>query len=257
MKELYGYNNLISRFYDVVYDKILDKSGMKFYLDEIQKANGSVLEVGCGTGRIFIPALENGADIFGIDQSAMMLEKLEMKLPDKDIDRVSLHDVREMSLDKKFNLIIAPFRMFQHLMTIEDQLKALDNIHNHLEAGGKFIFDVFLPDIEKLNSERIDIPEFDGEYEPGKRLQRFASIKNNYLDQTIDITFKFVWDENESQMKDEVNFSLRYFFRYELENLIGRSKFKLEKMYGDFRKGIVDKGSKDFVIVCRSGFTEL
>lgn len=251
MNEIYDYNNLISRFYDVIYDKILDKSGLQFYLDEIAKADGATLEVGAGTGRIFIPAMQSGADIYGIDQSAMMLEKLKQKLGYKDSESISLADVKEMSLNKKFKLIIAPFRMFQHLLSIDDQLKALHNINEHLEDGGKFIFDVFLPDLAKIISIRNEVPDFDGEYEPGKRLQRFATIKNNYPEQILDITFKFVWDENGIQNTDKIDLPLRYFFRYELENLLGRSNFETENIYGDFNKGRLNIKSMDMIFVCK------
>ncbi|HMS64029.1 MAG TPA: class I SAM-dependent methyltransferase [Ignavibacteria bacterium] len=251
MKDIYENNESISRFYDIVYDKILDKSGLKFYLKEIAEANGPVLEIGAGTGRIFVPALKNGADIYGIDQSNLMLDKLRSKINEKDKERIFLSDVRELSLKKRFNLIIAPFRIFQHLLSIEDQLTALNKIYDHLEDGGKFIFDVFVPNLEKINSERVNVPEFDGEYETGKRLQRSVTIKNNYIEQILDITFKFIWDENGEENKSEAYFPFRYFFRYELENLIGRTPFKLEKVYGDFKKGSLSNDSTDFVMICK------
>ncbi len=250
MEDIYKYNNSISRFYDVIYEKILDKSGLTFYLEEISKADGPVLEIGAGTGRILVPALKNIADVYGIDQSEFMISELKKKISEKEYNRVSLQDAREFSWNKKFKLIIAPFRMFQHLLNTEDQIKALNRIYEHLEAGGKFIFDVFVPDLVKINIDRNDINDFDGEYEPGKKLQRFVSIKNNYIEQTLDVKFKFVWDENGEQRNNEDKFPFRYFFRYELENLIGRTKFKLENIFGDFQRNQLNNESKDFIIVC-------
>ncbi len=74
MKDIEGYKEVEVRFYDVVYDSILDKSGLNFYLEEIANAGGAVLEAGTGTGRIFVPALNNGADTYGIDQSKLILK---------------------------------------------------------------------------------------------------------------------------------------------------------------------------------------
>lgn len=244
------YNEVTTRFYDIVYDKILDKSGLNFYLEEIADAGGPILEVGVGTGRIFVPALHKGADIYGIDQSNFMLAKLKEKINEEDYRRISHQDVREFMLDKKFKLIIAPFRVFGHLYSVDDQLKAFNKIYYHLEEGGKFIFDLFVPDIKKLTDERNDLLEFDGEYEPGKKLQRFATIRNDYINQTLNVTFKYVWQENNEVKQDEYDFLLRYYFRYELENLIGRTKFKLEKIYGDFHRNELSNQSKDFVIIC-------
>lgn len=251
MKDIYEYNEVVVRFYDVVYDTILDKSGLNFYLEEIANAGGAVLEVGAGTGRILVPALNNGADIYGIEQSEFMLNRLKEKIPEKDFLRVSLQDVRDFSMDKKFNLIIAPFRVFGHLFAPDDQLKALNNIYEHLEEGGKFIFDLFVPDFKILTSERKNILEFYGEYEPGKKLKRFVTVEDDYINQLINCTFKFVWDEGGIEHSSESFMPLRYYFRYELENLIGRTKFKLEKIYGNFSKGELNNESRDFVIACK------
>lgn len=249
MSDIYKYNKSISRFYDAVYEKILNNAGLNFYLDEISNAKGSVLEIGAGTGRIFVPALENGADIYGIDQSESMLEKLKEKISERDFNRVSLQDVREFSLNKKFKLIYAPFRIFSHLISVDDQLKALNKIYEHLDEGGKFIFDVFVPNLKRI-AEDEEALDFEGEYEPGKSVKRFVSVKRNPVNQISDITFKFVWDENGKEQSEECSFPMRYYFRYELENLIGRTKLMLDNIYGGFDKSELSNDSKDFVVEC-------
>lgn len=246
--EAYKYNKSISRFYDAVYESILDKSGYNFYLNEISNANGPVLEIGAGTGRIFVPSLQNGADIYGIDQSENMLSVLKTKISGKDYERLSLQDSRDFKLERKFNLIIAPFRMFSHLLTVEDQLKTLDRIYEHLEPGGRFIFDVFVPNYSRLTKAVNDLLEFDGEYEPGKKLQRIVTNRYDHINQILFLTFKFVWDENGKSNIEECHFPLRYFFRYELENLIGRSKLKLNKIYDGFKGKELSNETTDFVI---------
>src|SRR5205809_5147489 len=119
---------------DNVYD---DRAGLErggkeraeFCHDEIAKAKGQGLEAGVGTGKIFIPALKSGADIYGIDHSELMFEKVRAKLNEEESRRISLQDIRNFKLDKKFSLIISPFRVFQHLVTIEDQFNALQKIY--------------------------------------------------------------------------------------------------------------------------------
>lgn len=204
MSDIYKYNKSISRFYDAVYEKILNNAGLNFYLDEISNAKGSVLEIGAGTGRIFVPALENGADIYGIDQSESMLEKLKEKISERDFNRVSLQDVREFSLNKKFKLIYAPFRIFSHLISVDDQLKALNKIYEHLDEGGKFIFDVFVPNLKRI-AEDEEALDFEGEYEPGKSVKRFVSVKRNPVNQISDITFNLCGMKTErSNLKNAV-----------------------------------------------------
>lgn len=252
MESKYKYNEATVRFYDVVYKDFRNlDTGLKFYLEEISSANGPVLEVGAGTGRILIPALKDGADIYGIDQSELMLEKLRSKLDPSESKRLSLQDARNFSLEKKFKLIISPFRVFQHLLTVEDQLLALGRIYDHLEVGGCFIFDLFRPDLSRLVSEVSDVLEFDGEYEPGKKLKRYFSVKPDYLNQLQNVEFKFVWDEDGEQKSSVYEFPMRYYFRFEVEHLITRAGFKLEHIYGDFNRNELGSKSNEFVIVCR------
>ncbi|MBV6479693.1 MAG: hypothetical protein HGGPFJEG_02484 [Ignavibacteria bacterium] len=251
MSEEYKYNKMISRFYDVVYDKILDKSGKKFYLDEISRTKGSVLEIGSGTGRIFVPALKNGADIYGIDISDHMTGVLKKKIPEKDHFRIQSANVTDFATEKKYSLIIAPFRIFSHLLTTKDQLKALNNIFHHLKKDGRFIFDVFIPKYTLMKEDIREETDFEGEYEPGKKLIRHTVMKYRNIEQIIEITFRFIYDEDGERKTDECIFPLRYYFRYELEHLLYISRFKDVSIYGDFFKNPLSKDSKDFVIDCK------
>ncbi len=248
----YYYNETVTRFYDPVYAAMKHlKSESDFYLDEIKNTKGAALEAGVGTGRIFVPAIQNGADIYGIDYSKQMLSRLKEKISPQDYLRVSQNDIRDFSLDKKFSLIISPFRVFQHLLTVEDQLKALNCMYEHLEVGGRLIFDVFNPDFKRMIKPAENLLEFDGEYEPGQSLKRYSTVKYDYTRQQMDLTFIFVWNENGVIKTDTFSTPLRYYFRYELENLIGRTKFKLEKIYGNFQKEELNEKSSEFIVVCR------
>ncbi|MCC6866633.1 MAG: class I SAM-dependent methyltransferase [Ignavibacteria bacterium] len=235
MKNEYYYNEAVSRFYDPVYDSITFlKAGLEFYLEEIKNTKGRILEAGVGTGRIFVPALIAGADIYGVDYSELMLLRLKEKIAQNEHYRIWQEDLRRFDSGMSFSLVIMPFRVFHHMVTIDDQLKTLNRIYNVLDEGGKLIFDVFNPDIKKLVVSRENELEYDGEYEPGKKLQRYVSVNYNLAQQLINLKFKYNWDENGIEKTDEFSTVLRYFFRFELENLVGRTKFNLEKIYGSF-----------------------
>ncbi len=252
MSNEYYYNDTVTRFYDAVYESMIHlKSGQEFYLEEIKNTNGAVLEAGVGTGRIFVPALEAGADIYGIDYSENMLQRLKEKITPENYYRLSQNDIRDFSLDKKFQLVISPFRVFQHLLTVEDQLKTLNCIYEQLEPGGRLIFDVFNPDFRRMINPAENVLEFDGEYEPCQSLKRYCTVKYDYTQQQMDLQFVFVWVENGIVKTDTFSTPLRYYFRYELENLIGRTKFKLEKIYGNFNRSELNEKSNDFIVVCR------
>jgi SAM-dependent methyltransferase len=216
----------------------------------MMNSGGPVLEIGCGTGRIFTEAINKGVDIYGIDISKLMQNYLKKKIQRKDYFRLKLADVRKFNFGKGFNLIIVPFRMFSHLISVEDQLQALGNIHNHLRHGGRFIFDVFLPDLDLIKKGIENSIVFEGEHEPGKRLQRLQSSIPDYINQTQHVKFKDIWEETDGVHEDSFEFPMRYFFRYELEHLIARANLKLVKMNGDFHKNEINSSSKDMVCVC-------
>ncbi len=120
-----------------------------------------------------------------------------------------------------------------------------------LEAGGRLIFDVFYPDLKRITHPVENVLEFDGEYLPGHKLQRFFSVKYDNLNQQMDLTFKFIWEEGGLEKTDTFSTKLRYYFRYELENLVGRTKFKIENIYGNFKREELNSRSSEQVLVLR------
>ena len=59
-------------------------------------------------------------------------------------------DMRQFNLGSTFTLATIPFRPFQHLLTMEDQLACLASIRRHLRAGGRLVFDLFNPSLDVL-----------------------------------------------------------------------------------------------------------
>jgi SAM-dependent methyltransferase len=244
------YPDYVARFYDVIYATVraVDHA---YYLQKISECKGPVLEVGVGTGRFFLEALQAGADIYGIDPNESMLHVLKQQLPSAQHFRVSMQVAEEFSLEKKFDLIIAPFRMFSHLITIEQQLKTLRRVHDHLNAGGIFIFDLFVPNLKMLAEGLHEHTDYEGEYEPGNKLRRITSAHANLMNQVNHVTMRYEWDENGTQLKHEWHFDMRYFFRWEIEHLIARSPLKLETICGDYNENPLTNASNDFVVMCR------
>jgi len=180
----------MSEYYDLIYGDMTDAD---FYLREAANARGSVLEIGCGTGRIMLKLLEAGIDIAGIDASEKMLDILREKAEKKGLNPdVYRSDMLDFSLDKKFRLIILPYRTFLHLKNAEERKKALLNFKKHLEKGGRLILHLYNPseddlqmtgefhhfETEKLLSSDGTAYNLDWHlfYEPSKRLAYYKII---------------------------------------------------------------------------------
>ena len=245
------YPKSFARFYDLIYHQQRDGVDNEYFQNEIRQTKGKILELGVGTGRLFINALNQGADIYGIDISQSMIDVLSKKLEGEKHIRISLQNIIDFSFNFKFDLIIAPFRVIMHLLEKEKQIKAINNVFEHLNKNGRFIFDVFVPDLSQLINGIDNYTDFEGEYDKGRRIKRTVSTKPDLINQIINIKFNLEWDEDNEQKHDEWMIQLRFFFRYELEHLIERSNFNRYKILGDYLGNELNQKSKDFIIVCQ------
>jgi SAM-dependent methyltransferase len=228
---VHEYPENFARFYDIIYHQMRDSDDSEFYLNEIRQTKGKVLEIGTGTGRFFLRALKEGADIYGLDISPSMINILLKNLDKKEHHRISLQSIVDFSLDTEFELIIAPFRVFMHLLEKADQIK--------------------VPDLKPLINGIENQTDFDGEYAPGKRVKRTVSTKPDLHNQLINIDFFLEWDEGNKISREHWLTPLRYFFRFELEHLVERSDFSDYKILGDYSGNELGKESVEFIIVCR------
>src|SRR5436853_1719379 len=104
-----------------------------FFVEAAKQAGSTVLEVGCGTGRVLIPTARAGVDIVGLDLSPHMLAVCRERLGHESTavqSRVQLvqADMRNFNLERTFRLITVPFRPFQHLITVDEQRECLESI---------------------------------------------------------------------------------------------------------------------------------
>lgn len=120
-------------FYDAYYDDDIVPDDMDFYVELARNADGPVLEVGCGTGRIYLELLRAGIDAHGIDISQGMLEVLRERAAEQELTpQVWEADMRSFDTETEYDLIIVPFRSFLHSISVIDQKATLRNFRNAL-----------------------------------------------------------------------------------------------------------------------------
>ena len=242
--------------YDSVYSYVTDD--IPFYVEEAQSSGGPVLELGCGTGRVAVPIAQTGIDVVGVDSSPAMLEVARLKVDAARLtDRLRLveADMRDFSLDERFNLAIIPFRGFLSLLSVEDQMLALDNIRGHLAPGGKLAFNIFVPDLQMLVQEGDVAYHFRDvvDANTGKRLVVWHQSAYDNHNQIIDA--RVIFDELDPDgvvdrrlFKD---FRLRYSHRWEIQHLLTACGYEVEDLFGDFDRSPFDEASTEMVWVVR------
>jgi SAM-dependent methyltransferase len=232
-------------FYDYV-PPYMDRTDIDFWVTEAVASGGPVLEVGCGTGRVLVPIARAGIEIVGLDLSSAMLALCASKLagePTEVAARTALveADMRDFHLGHRFALAILPFRPFQHLITVEDQVACLESICRHLAPGSRLILDLFNPSLPFLvddnrQDEYGDEPEF--AMPDGRRVvRRFRTARRDWLHQVQDVELIYYVTHFDGRHERLVHaFPMRYLFRYEAEHLLVRCGFSIEAVYADFAR---------------------
>ncbi len=222
-----------------------------------------ILELACGSGRIGLELLHMPGDFLleGLDIEPDMLAAYRRKLerePASIQQRVTLHegDMREYQLEHKglFDLILLPFNSIAHLYEIEHQLATFRTTFEHLAPGGRFVVDIFLPDIDYLSDalnrpsrvyleDEIEAP--DNEF----TMLLYSTRKYDPFEQTQHITWThekfFETGENERYL---TRLDMHVFFPRELQLLFLATGFRVEAIYGDYQWKPFGKGTRQIVV---------
>ncbi len=138
------YSELTAELYGSSWYSRLSSAEIDYYRSYIQ--DGTTLELGCGTGRLLIPVFQAGCDIYGMDISAPMLERLKEKLPPDQRHRVIQWSILKVPYpidDESLDYITVPFSSFSlmHDGYVErvDENTAFSEFYRILRPGGLLI----------------------------------------------------------------------------------------------------------------------
>jgi SAM-dependent methyltransferase len=116
-----------------------------FYVDLARRAEGPLVELAIGNGRVAIPvARSTGKRVIGIDSSPAMLELARVNAAEAGVD-LDLHegDMRDLALDEPAALIYCPFRALLHVPTWSDRRRTFERVAASLTPEGRFAWNAF------------------------------------------------------------------------------------------------------------------
>ncbi|HYW98515.1 MAG TPA: class I SAM-dependent methyltransferase [Candidatus Elarobacter sp.] len=255
------YDSFIADYYDespIVKGRLQD---VAFYRNAVRDFGDPILELGCGTGRITMALAEAGKRITGLDLSGRMLERAVKKRAALRVEaRERVHfvqgDMARFDLGEKFRLVIIPFRPFQHLLEVRQQMGCLECVRKHLASGGRLILDVFQTDAERMHDpihmREVQLTEY--ETADGRHVrisERVAAFHR--AEQRNDVEMIFSISHRDGR-KERLVFAwpLRYFFRFEVEHLLARCGFKVAALYGDFDRSPIRGNSPEMIFVAET-----
>nr|MCS5660186.1 class I SAM-dependent methyltransferase [Dehalococcoidia bacterium] len=130
-----------------------ERSDVSFYLDQSSQVGGSLLELGCSTGRITELLADFGKSVYAVDPSTSQLNFARAKIDllanreQVTFTRSSLVDLN-ISNSQKFSLAVVPCFAFMSLIDAEQQQHFINTVRRQLSPGGRLIVDLAVPDLE-------------------------------------------------------------------------------------------------------------
>src|SRR5947207_4547400 len=158
----------MSSWYDGWADRYGDWSSssaadVPFYVGLASDADGLLVELAVGTGRVAIPVAQaTGRRVIGIDSSPAMLAQARLRAAEAGVELdLRAGDMRDLALDEPAALIYCPFRALMHLPTWADRRRTFERVAASLRPDGRFAWNAFAFDhriAAHLDGEHQDKP---------------------------------------------------------------------------------------------------
>jgi SAM-dependent methyltransferase len=110
---------------------------------------GRALELAIGTGRVAVPLSERGVSVAGIELSRPMVDPLRTKADEATIPVVQ-GDMATATAPGEFTLVYLVFNTISNLLSQSEQVACFRNAARHLAAGGRFVIELWVPDLRRL-----------------------------------------------------------------------------------------------------------
>jgi SAM-dependent methyltransferase len=130
------------------YDRYTELYGHEVWLANLEQvalglglSGRRLLDVGCGTGKSFMPLLERGYDVVACDVSAEMVARARRRAAPRGA-QVLVADARELPELGEFDLVTSLDDCLNYLLTDDELAAAFDGVARNLRPGGLFIFDL-------------------------------------------------------------------------------------------------------------------
>jgi len=133
-------------FYDWENARTMARRDVPFWRRVAAGAEGPVLELGCGTGRVTVPLARAGIRLVGIDLSSPMLHRARTRLRRVRLAtpaRLVRGDIRYLPFGPAtFALVAAPYGILQSLVHDRDLAATLSAVSTALRPGGRLVMEL-------------------------------------------------------------------------------------------------------------------
>ncbi len=258
-----------ARFYDGDYRDYSDDIAL--VLRTARAAGRSVLELGCGTGRVLLPLAGNGCHVIGLDTSAALLAIARRKLAHRGYANLGYANQAAVDGSVKVRLVQGDMTGFElaereidfafvvsntlmHVTTQAGQLKVLQCAQRHLRAGGLLLIDLFNPDIAYLETIAgiQELADWWEDEESGATVLKWSTRTVDAAQQMQETVF--VYEEvfaDGRNAQTRLSFPLRFWWPDEGAMLLEQAGFAVDEVCGDFDGGPYRSDSERLIFIAR------
>lgn len=199
--------------------------------------DGRTLELAIGSGRVAVPLATRGIDIHGIDASQEMLDVMYAKPGSQAITSniSNFADVNIVSeVEAQFDFVYLVFNTIVNLTSQDEQVRCFENVAKHLNPGGAFLVETFVPDLRQFKDHQYARTQ---ELDFGSATLDLA--KHDPVNQVIEFQ-RVVLSNDKVEMRP---LPIRYVWPQELDLMARLAGLTLESRWGDWRRGAFTKNS--------------
>jgi hypothetical protein len=136
-------------------------------------------------------------------------------------------DFADVPVSGRFRLVYLVFNTLFALLTQEDQARCFENVAAHLEPGGAFVIECFLPDLTLFNrGQRVQA------IEAGSDRVRLDVARLDVVNQRIDSNHVVLTDEGVKMLPIHI----RYAWPAELDLMARAGGLKLRERWGGWSR---------------------
>ncbi|TDD21030.1 class I SAM-dependent methyltransferase [Nonomuraea diastatica] len=238
------------RIWDAETARLYDTPGTGMFASEVLEptvdrlaelaGDGQALEFAIGTGRVAVPLAERGVLVTGIELSTPMIEQLRTKVDEAAIPVIN-GDMATASAPGKYSLVYLVFNTISNLLTQAEQVACFRNAARHLEPGGRFVIELWVPELRKLP--------------PGQQATVFTAEPGYIGLDTYDVLRQLVVSHHfrfdESRQAQLFRSPHRYIWPAELDLMAKLAGFELETRHADWAGADFTAESRSHVSVYR------
>jgi SAM-dependent methyltransferase len=187
-------------------------------------AGGGALELAIGTGRIALPLAARGVRVAGIELSPDMVAQLRAKPGGEELE-VALGDMSAATVEGEFSLVYLVFNTIMNLTEQEAQVACFRNAAAHLAAGGCFVVEVMVPELQRLPAGETFRPF---EVRPGKiGIDEYDVVRQGLVSHHLALA---------GDRAERISIPFRYVWPAELDLMAQLAGLRLRERFGGWRR---------------------